>query len=265
MRKALIPAQRRERIQEYLAIHKIARISDLCDLLETSDATVRRDLEWLEADGAIERTHGGAILSQHLNLEQEYKQRALRRTEEKRRIGALAASLIEDGDIVFVNSGTTTTQLIRHIRSEAKITVITNNVMAALEAVEASFEILLVGGSLQPKSNSVAGRFAIKNIAQVYANKAFIGVDGISLKYGCTVPSNAEAEVVSLMCERTQGPVTVVTDSSKWGVVSNFEVISINQIQRLVTDEGLDASARASLVARNVEVLVASQALPVRV
>jgi DeoR/GlpR family transcriptional regulator of sugar metabolism len=78
------------------------------------------------------------------------------------------------------------------------------------------------------------------------------------------VPSNAEAEVVSQMCERTQGPITVVADSSKWGVVSNFEVISIGQVQRLVTDDGLAASARASLAARNVEILMASQLIAVR-
>lgn len=261
MSKALIPAQRRERIQEYLAIHKIARITDLCDVLETSDATVRRDLEWLEKEGIIERTHGGAMFSQRLNLEQEYKMRALRHTDEKRRIGALAASLIEDGDIVFINSGTTTTQVIRHIRPDADVTIITNNVIATLESGDASFEILLLGGSFQPKSNSIAGRFAVKNLSQVYANKAFIGVDGVSLKYGCTVPANAEAEVVHLMCERTHGPVTVVADCSKWGVVSNFEVAAIGQIHRLVTDDGLDAGARASLAARSVEILIAEHTL----
>ena len=71
MSKPLIPAQRRERIQEYLAIHQIVRTADLCDLLETSEATVRRDLEWLEAKGILERTHGGAILNQRMIREQE--------------------------------------------------------------------------------------------------------------------------------------------------------------------------------------------------
>lgn len=258
MSKALIPAQRRERIQEYLAVHKIARIADLCEVLETSDATVRRDLEWLERDGIVERTHGGAMFSQRLNLEQEYKMRALRRPEEKRRIGATAAGLIEEGDIVFINSGTTTTQIIRHIRPDMNVTIITNNLIACIDSLDAGYEIILIGGSLQAKSISVAGRFAVKNLSQVYANKAFIGVDGISIKYGCTVPSNSEAEVVHLMCERTHGPITVAADCSKWGVVSNFEVASISQVNRLVTDEGLEAGARASLTARAVEIVIAS-------
>jgi len=255
--KPLIPAQRRERIQAYMATHKIVATADLCELLEVSEATVRRDLEWMEGRGLIERTHGGAILSERVNLEQEYKQRATRQIEEKRRIGSLAASLIEDGDIIFINSGTTTTQLIRHIRSDANVTVITNNLIAALEAGEVDYEILLLGGSFQSKSNSVAGRFAIQNLSQVYANKLFIGVDGMSVKHGCTVPSNAEAEIVHLMLERTQGAVIVLADHSKWGVVSNFEVAAIHKVNKIITDSGLDSAAHTALAARSVELLVA--------
>jgi len=98
MSKNLIPAQRRERIQEYLAIHRIVPSAELSLLLEVSEATIRRDLEWMENQGVIERTHGGAIFNERVNLEQEYQQRAQRFPNAKRRIGALAASLIEDGD-----------------------------------------------------------------------------------------------------------------------------------------------------------------------
>jgi DeoR/GlpR family transcriptional regulator of sugar metabolism len=226
-------------------------------MLNVSEATIRRDLEWLESEGIVERTHGGAILSQRVNLEPTYIHRALRHPEEKRKIGAAAAAQIEDGDIVFVNSGTTTTQIIRNIRNNANITVITNNLSAAIEIGEAGFEIILLGGSFQPKSNSVAGRFAVENLSKVYANKAFIGTDGMSLKYGCTVPSNAEAEVVRLMLERTHGPVTVVADYSKWGAVSNYEIARIDQIHRLITDENFDPLALVALTARSIDVVLA--------
>jgi len=226
-------------------------------LLDVSEATVRRDLEWLEDRGLIERTHGGAIINERINLEQEYRQRALRQTEEKRQIGALSAAQIQDGDILFINSGTTTTQLIRSIRSDADITVITNNLIAPLEIGEVDFDVLVLGGSFQPRSNSLAGRFAIQNLSQVYATKAFIGVDGISIKHGCTVPSNSEAEVVHLMLERTQGPVYVLADYSKWGVVSNFEIAPIQRVNKLITDSHLDPSAYASLAAYSIEILIA--------
>lgn len=257
MTKSLIPAERRRRIQEYLAVHQIAQGAVLSDMLQVSEATVRRDLEWLEAQGVLERTHGGAMLSQRMRLEPEYTHSVQAHPEEKRRIGAAAARLIEDGDTIFVNSGTTTTQVVRHIPADCKVTVITTNVSAALEARDASFELILLGGSFRSRSNSVVGRFATDALRQVVASKAFIGVDGVSLKYGCTTPINSEAEIARLMIGRTRGPVIVVADHSKWGVVSNYEIAAIDQIHTLVTDDGWDGGARAELTSRSVEVLIA--------
>ncbi len=258
MSKPLIPAQRRERIQEYLAIHQIVRTADLCDLLETSEATVRRDLEWLEIKGFLERTHGGATLNQRMILEQGYQQRAQAHPEEKRRIGELAASLIEDGDIVFINSGTTSTQVLQHIRRDSRITVFTNNVSAVMDLGDPGFHYYMTGGEFQSRSNSLSGRFALDNLGLVYANKTILGVDGISLKHGCTVPTNAEAEVVCRMIERTKGQVIVVADHSKWGVVSNFQIAKIDEVDKLITDTLLDSSAVESLAAHEVECLLAA-------
>jgi len=258
MTKPLIPAQRRELIQEYLVTHKIVRMDELYTLLDTSEATVRRDLEWMEHAGIVERTHGGAILNQRLTLEPEYLLRAQKHPEEKRIIGALAASLIEDNDVVFINSGSTTTQVIRHIRGNSGITVFSSNLYAAIEVGQAGFSHQLIGGEFQPNSNSVAGRFAVDNLRQVYANKAILGVDGVSLMHGCTVPTNAEAEVVRLMIERTRGKIFIVADSSKWGVVANYPIATINQIDKLITDEGFDMSAAEDLAAASVDLMIAS-------
>jgi DeoR family fructose operon transcriptional repressor len=258
MSKNLIPAQRRERILEYLALHKIVASTDLSDWLGVSEATIRRDLEWMEDDGILERTHGGAIINQRLPLEPEYMQRAMRCPEEKRLIGITAAALIQDGDIVFINSGTTTTQIIRHIRPGMDITIISNNLAAALDVGDAGLNIILVGGEFQSKSHAVAGRFAIDNLGQIYADKAFIGVDGISPKFGFTVPSNAEAEVARTMISRSHGPIYVVADHTKWGVVSNYEVAASGGSLKLITDEGLDEHARLALATRSVEIIIAS-------
>lgn len=260
MSKPLIPAQRRERIQEYLTIHQIARTADLCEMLDASEATVRRDLEWMESKGILERTHGGAILNQRMTLEQEYQQRAQHHPEEKRRIGELAASLIEEGDIVFINSGTTATQVLQHIRRDSNITVFTNNVSAVIDLGNPGFHYFLIGGEFQPRSNSIAGRFAMDNLGLVYANKTILGVDGISLKHGCTVPTNAEAEVVRKMIERTKGSIIIAADYSKWGVVSNFQIANIDEVDKLVSDDKLDSSALESLEEHNIEYLIASSA-----
>jgi DeoR/GlpR family transcriptional regulator of sugar metabolism len=258
MSKPLIPAQRRERIQEYLTVHQIARTADLCEMLDASEATVRRDLEWLESKGILERTHGGAILNQRMVLEPEYQQRVKQHPEEKRRIGELAASLIEDGDIVFINSGTTATQVLQHIRRDSNITVFTNNVSAVMDLGNPGFHYFLIGGEFQSRSNSIAGRFALDNLGLVYANKAILGVDGISLKHGCTVPTNAEAEVVRKMIERTKGSIIIAADYSKWGVVSNFQIANIDEIDKLVSDEKLDSSALEALEEHHIEYFIAT-------
>jgi DeoR/GlpR family transcriptional regulator of sugar metabolism len=106
----------------------------------------------------------------------------------------------------------------------------------------------------------VVGHFAAENLRQMNANKTFIGADGMSLKYGYTVPNNPEAELVHLMIERTRGQVIVVADHSKWGVVSNFEVARIDEIPTLVTDDKLSSQARNELAARNVRVIIAGAA-----
>ena len=257
MQKSLIPAQRQKKIQEYLTTHKAARLANLSNMLNTSEATIRRDLKKLEETGFLERTHGGAVLSQRLSREPEYQKRLLNNPDSKYLIGKLAARLIEDGDVIFINGGTTTTEIIRHIRPNADITVITNNVFAAQEIEQIGFELILLGGTYLPISLSVGGYFANENLKQVYADKTFVGVDGISLKYGCTFPTSAEAEVVRTMMGRTRGPVYVVADHSKWGTISNYEVAEIEKIHSLITDEDFDKSALKSLAAQSIEVLIA--------
>lgn len=258
MSKQLIPAQRREQIQEYLALNRVASSSDLSTLLGVSEATVRRDLAWLENAGFLSRTHGGAVLSQQLQVEPAYTKRTQHQVSEKRAIGKLAASLISNGDIVFINSGTTTTQLIKQLQPGLDASLITNNLAAVMEIGENSCELILLGGEYQPKSRSAAGRFAVENLSQIYADKAFIGVDGISPEHGCTVPSNNEAEVIRMMIDRTQGPVYILADHSKWGLISNFEVAKFNHFQHFISDPGLSAEQQQILHDYSIETLIAS-------
>ena len=185
----------------------------------------------------------------------------MRGPEEKRLIGAKAATMIENGDIVFINSGTTTTEIIRHIPPNPNITVITNNLIAALEVGAVAFQLILLGGTFQSLSNSVSGGFALENLGNIYADKTFIGVDGISIKYGCTFPTRPEAEVVNRMMERTRGPIIAVADHTKWGVVSNFEVARVDQIDRFITDDGFNSKALETLEELSVEVFIASSSL----
>ena len=256
----LIPAQRRSAIQEYLSIHEFARSSTLSELMGVSEATIRRDLEWLERHGSIERTHGGAILSQRMRMEPAFNKSIKVHPLEKRWIGRAAAQLVESGDTIFLNFGTTTAQVVSHLRERTdltNVTIITNNVSAAMEAGDSHLEVVLVGGYYRSHSNSVAGHFAARILSKVFANKAFIGVDGISPKIGCTTPASAEAEVSRLMIESTRGQVIVVADHSKWGVVSNFLVAPLNQIDTLIIDRGISKKALSVLEDQAVQVIIA--------
>lgn len=253
----LIPAQRYDLIQKHLASYKIATYASLAELLNVSESTVRRDLELMEEQGVLERTRGGAILNQHIRAEAEYIQRAQRFIEEKRLIGKASAALLEPGDVVFMNSGTTTAQVIQHISGVPNVTVITNNTFPLTEARDLDFELVVIGGTYLPLSKSIIGPFTSDNINRLYATKCFIGVEGISLKYGCTVSTFAESEIIRTMVEHTQEQVIIVADHTKWGSVSNHLIARIDQMHTLVTDDSFDVNARISLLGRSVDVIIA--------
>ena len=260
MSRALIPAQRRQIIQDYLETRRVARLADLVELLGASEATVRRDLEWLESQGIAERTHGGAILTQRLPTEPLFSASALAHPDEKDWIGRAAAGLVQSDMTVFVNSGTTNAALLRHLRARSDlshVTLVTNNLRAATEPWESGVEILILGGTYSSRAQSVVGRFAADMLRQLGADLAFIGVDGVSLKYGVTTPSTQEAEIGQLMVDRTRGQVYIVADHSKWGVVSNYEIARLDQIHGLVVDSGLEPVPRSELEERGLDVIVA--------
>lgn len=261
MRRTLIPAQRRQLIQEYLESQHVARLTDLVDLVGASEATIRRDLEQLEAQGIAERTHGGAILIQRLSDEPLYASSALAHPEAKDAIGREACALVTDGATVLINSGTTTAAVLRHLRRRADLThltIVTNNLRAVKDAWPVGVEVLLLGGAFNARTQSMVGRFARDTLGQVGGDLAFIGIDGISLKHGVTTPSSLEAEIGQLMIERTRGPVYILADHSKWGVVSNYEIARLDRIHGLVTDSSIESDAIHQLADRGVSVLVAS-------
>jgi DeoR family fructose operon transcriptional repressor len=98
----------------------------------------------------------------------------------------------------------------------------------------------------------------VENLTQVFANKAILGVDGISLRHGCTVPSNVEAEIIRQMIKQTRGEIIIVADHSKWGVVSNFQIAAIGEISRFICDPGLDPIASETLMEHGVKIHIAS-------
>ena len=185
VRQAL-PAERHHTILDVVRNRRAVRVSTLSELLGVSEVTVRRDLEDLEHRGLLERTHGGAIATQRMGPEPAYIEASGRNAGEKRAIGRVAASLTEPGDTVFLNGGTTTLQVFRHL--DPGVRVVTNHVGMALEAADRDVELLLVGGDYRAPSNSCVGTFACDMLRRVFATKAFIGVEGVGRRSGLTSP-----------------------------------------------------------------------------
>lgn len=252
-----IPAERRELIYKLLSERGLVTVSELKALLKVSEITVRRDLDILEGRGFLERTHGGAISTRRMKTEPVYAQKDQSEREGKVAIGRAAAALVQEGDTVLVNSGSTSLQVIRHILTPG-VRIVTSNVGAVLEAGRSEIETILVGGVYRPQSNSLVGGFASLALQQVYGSKAIIGVDGISFKYGLTTPIHQEAEVAAAMIQRTRGQVIVVADHTKIGVVSNFVTAQIDEVDVLVTDEDLDPEYRSEFEGAGVKIVVAS-------
>jgi DeoR family transcriptional regulator, fructose operon transcriptional repressor len=251
-----LPAERHRRIEGLLRERRVVRVSTLSDLMGVSEVTIRRDLEALERRGVLERTHGGAVLTQRMRAEPAYVEAISSNPEAKRRIGQAAAELVEPGDTLYLNGGTTTLQVFRHLRAPA-LKVITNHVGIALESTEHDVDLLLVGGHYRAPSHSVVGPFATEALRRTHATRAYIGVEGVSVASGLTSPVAAEAEIARVMIEQARGRVVVVADHSKIGTVADFVIAPLEAVDALVVDDGVDGEYRDRLVEAGVDVMIA--------
>ncbi|NCB00542.1 MAG: DeoR/GlpR transcriptional regulator [Spirochaetia bacterium] len=235
---SVIPADRQRQIIDIINRDQVVQVHELSTLFEVSELTIRRDLDHLAKSGLVERTHGGATVRRTLPIEPAFAEKSLEQREEKILIAHKAASYINDGDTVFINSGSTTYEVIKALKDK-QITIVTNNIDATRVLHEgALFSLILLGGVYRMRSHSVSGAFSSSVVNQVYANKAIIGVDGCSVASGLTTPVIEEAQTTRQMIERTVGPVIVVATGNKIGVVSNYVTVGIDEIDILITDVG---------------------------
>ncbi|MCK5737290.1 MAG: DeoR/GlpR transcriptional regulator [Spirochaetaceae bacterium] len=232
-----IPAQRRQLILAELSTAGAVRVDELGRRFDVSEMTVRRDLDALEAEGLLERTHGGAIALKAVTGERHYRDKDEENREEKEAIGRMAAELVGENETVLINSGSTTRYVIRYLASRKDIRIITNNLAAVAELPdETSAEILLLGGRFRNASGCVVGDWAEKQLENLSPSRAILGADGISLKEGLSSPIPEEAALTRLMIERTRGPVTIVADAGKIGKICSFGIVGLSEISELVTD-----------------------------
>jgi DeoR family fructose operon transcriptional repressor len=233
--EGLIPAYRQKKILSLVESDGVVKVTELSELFDVSVLTIRRDLDILEKKGVLERTHGGAIPVKRMASESHFSQKEKMYALEKEEIAAAAVSIVEDGDTIFVNSGSTTLQVIERLKNR-KVRIITNNAAAPAAVDGGEAELILLGGQYREKSRALIGSFTNNSITLIYADKSIIGVDGFSIKSGLTSPVEQEAEATKLMIKHTLGDVVVVADHKKIGTVSNFVTAELSDIEVLVTD-----------------------------
>jgi len=252
----MIPAERRARIVELVRQRQAVRVSSLSEDLGVSGMTIRRDLERLELEGVLVRTHGGAVLKRRLVEEALYVERAATRAEEKRRIAENAAALIQPGETVFLSSGTTAAQVLRHVDPSLEARVVTHNVGAAQDAHGLRLEVVLVGGLFRPRSNAVSGPLALEHVSRFHASKMILGVDGFDLEEGLTTPTVGMAGVERAMITQTRGDVIALADVSKIGVVADVVICGLDQVDAVMVDDGVDASVRRDITKLGLRCIV---------
>ncbi len=248
------PAERHVLILKQLKEHGYVTVSGLSDLLGVSEVTIRKDLQKLERRNLLYRTHGGANLRNPYVLDRPLNEKASRYAEEKRRIGQAAAALVNDRDSIILGSGTTMTQVARHLPDTHELTVITSAMNVALEISHLQgVEILMLGGMVRHTSKSVVGPYAEDMIEGYACDKLFLGVDGFDLDYGLTTANAQEARLNQAMIRAAQR-TTIVTDSSKFGQRGFRRICGLEAVYRVITDSAVPAETVERLEGRGIEV-----------
>jgi DeoR family transcriptional regulator, aga operon transcriptional repressor len=223
-------------------------------LFKTSAVTIRRDLQILEEQGAIKRVHGGAIIQQSLFTGLALSEKEKMQTDEKGRIAKYAAGLVKRGDVIIVDSGSTTLQFARHLKNQNEITVITNSLNVASELSKSDNKIILTGGEMELDSLTLIGPLADKTLASISADKLFMGIDSVDFESGLTTPSIPEARTIHEMMQAS-GEKILLADSSKFGRRSLGVVNKTTALDKIVTDDGLSKEKLQKLLAAGIKVI----------
>lgn len=221
-------------------------VSDLARQLAASPATVRRDLRLLEQQRLLSRTHGGAV-AQGVLYELPLRYRGARHGDEKRRIASAAAERVEEGMVVGLTGGTTTTEVARVLGEMTRLTIVTNSLSIAAElAVRPNLKLVLTGGVARPESYELIGPLAEATLSGLNLDLAIVGVDGISAAAGLTTHHEAEAGTNRALIARAERTL-VVADSSKVGHAAFARIVHAEIVDELITDGAADGDEVALL------------------
>ena len=250
-----IPAERQKKMMEYIEAHTSAQIHELAEKFHVSEATVRRDLDDLDQQGALRRTHGGAIkVDRSTSYESVYSEKINLMLEEKHRIAEHAAQLVHPGDTVLIDSGTTTFFIAQALAHHENLTIITNDLYIAYQTpIHASSMLIVTGGTRRQGRQELVGSIPESFVRDSHVDVAFIGVDGIDLTGGVTNANFTEVGLKRLML-RSAAHSVIVADHTKFGRVALARICDLREVSLLITDRGIENEALTRLKKLGVQV-----------
>ena len=255
---ALFVEERKMKILEFIEEHRKATVVELCQQFRVSSATIRNDLRDLQTGGMLIRTHGGAMVKTKTGLESDMSLRKVQNLEEKRRIAEAALALVEDGDTIVLDTGTTTYELARLLGEKRDLTVVTNDLPIAMLLEEFdSVRVVVVGGLVRRKFHcTVSSHFSGMNaLSDLTVDKAFMAANGFSLEKGASTPDMSHSQTKKLMIS-IAARVILLFDSSKMGRNSFAIFAPPDRIDAIVTDSLRDEERRG-LEENGIEAIVA--------
>jgi DeoR/GlpR family transcriptional regulator of sugar metabolism len=235
----MLIAERRQSILNLLTKEGFISITELGKRFDVSEMTIRRDLAYLQEQGLLKRTYGGAVPTEpaFFELSQQVKLSAF--VSEKERIASYCAEIITDGDVIILDSGSTTMQIAKKLK-DRNLTVITNDLFIISELANyPTIQLLVVGGEVRRATNNMTGLKAIEFFNDLHANKLFLGVEGVEEQSGLSVPDLAELSIKRRMM-RSARQVIVVADHSKIGRNTMGVIAPLNEADLLITDHGVN-------------------------
>lgn len=257
-----LPAGRKAELAAYVTDVGQVTVAKLASHFAVSTDTIRRDLDQLDADGLLIRTHGGAVsLAASNRPDTELEVRLHVQTAAKETIGRLAASLVEDGSVIMINGGTTTLALARHLRKHRDLTIATNNLRIPAEISPSVFrDLYMFGGAVRTVAQTTTGPVTLRpspggHDIEVQADIAFIGVGAVSVEGGYTTSNLGDAEMMAAMMARSK-KVVILADSAKLDRTMFAQVGALSSADYFVSETTPPSDLLAALRRGKVEVII---------
>jgi DeoR family transcriptional regulator, fructose operon transcriptional repressor len=224
-------------ILDQLSSTGFSSVSNLAIALDVSEMTIRRDLGKLESQGYIRRTHGGAITEARTQIELDYRARQKRQAQAKEKIGKLATGLVQNGQSIFVDAGTTTLSMAKHLKSLKYVRVVTNSLPVQTELLDnTNIEVILIGGRILTSTMSLVGTLAQENLSTMRFDWAFLGTGGIDLERGLTHSTMEEIPIKKNAAESAT-KVAVLADHTKFGYNALTLFMPIENVNLIITNK----------------------------